>query len=59
MKTEILLYGTKDKFEDLLSVKPEDFFVIIFMAKKDGYNKFRIVDYTEVGIEKPDFTKVF
>lgn len=59
MKTEILLYGTKDKFEDLLSVKPEDFFVIMFMAKRDGYKTFRIVDYTEVKIEKPDFIKVF
>lgn len=59
MKTEILLYGTKNNFEDLLSVKPEDFFVIMFMAKKDGYKSFRIVDYTNVGFEKPDFTKVF
>ena len=59
MKSEIILYGTKDGFEDLLSSVAENILFAMFLAKRDGYSSFRIVDYTDRPIEKPDFSKVF
>jgi hypothetical protein len=55
IQSEILLYGTKDGIEDLLSNKPENILTVIPLAKRDGYTNFRIVDYTNKPIDKPDF----
>ena len=58
MKNEIVLYGTKDGFEDLLSNKAENILFAMFLAKKDGYKDFRIVDYTN-NTETPNFKNIF
>lgn len=55
IKPEILLYGTKDSHEDLLTMNPAVFWDAILWAKYQGFTSFRIVDYTNVQIEKPDF----
>jgi hypothetical protein len=55
IKAEVLLYGTKNGIEDLLSAKPENILSIIPLAKRDGYTNFRIVDYTHAPLERPDF----
>jgi hypothetical protein len=55
IKAEILLYGTKDGIENLLSTKAENILTVIPLAKRDGYTDFRIMDYTNKPIERPDF----
>ena len=56
---EKLLYGTKvnepEYMEQLLSTQPENFDKVIVLAKRDGFDRFRIstVDLSVI----PDFTK--
>lgn len=59
---DVILYGTKENnFDenaltiDVLSTLPENIITAIALAKKDGYKKFKIVDYTEQPITAPDF----
>jgi hypothetical protein len=55
IKPDIVLYGTRDNMEELLSNIAENIIFAILLARKAGYTDLRIVDYTDMPVEYPDF----